>query len=348
MAARRVDVSRATVSRWVAGANLDDLHEVLAVGPGGDWSRGRWELFFQALDTYRRSPDPPTDGDAEGHRVELRAEGAAAVWRAVVEARSVASLLRAPGRAGNRVVGRREGWEERPGFPSWLDRLAPKASPLRQSALPSEWSATRGAIADFGEAVRRAASPTEEGRPSFGALVRCWRELVHRGWLFRRVFLWDPRRFGRDPWVGGEVERGLRGESLDLWLRSHSVPVGDLSARLVSKLDRVLDRWRSEVSRPRLQRLDDELEAPLRYRVSFQGGRCDVAVATRRRVVGRASAELNGSSGDAVSSSAGWLRPRDRAEDPAAETVAFPVSGWGGPLVLEAGEDAVMEIPEPS
>lgn len=342
-AARREDVSPATASRWVANVDLEDLRDTMAVGPTGDWSRARFELFSRAVDTYRRSREPPAGKKTDRPGLELRGEDSAAVWRALAEARSVASVLRAPSRAGNRVVGRREEWEERPGFPSWLDRLAPEASPVRGSALPSEWSATREAIADFGEVARRVASPAEAGRPSFGSLVRCWREPAHRGWLFRRVFLRHTRRAGRDPWVGEEVGWGARGESVDLWLRSQGVPVGDLPVRVVSKLERVLGRWRSDVSVPRLERLDDGLESPLRYRVHLRGGRCCVAVATRRRVVGKASAELDGFSSGAGSPSAGWLRPRSRVEDPDAGTVAFPVPGWEGPLVLEAGEDAVLE-----
>lgn len=346
-AARRVDVSPATASRWVASVDLDALREAMAVGPTGDWSRARWELFSRALDTYRRSPDPPTGGKADRPRLELRGEDSTAVWRVLAEARAVASVLRAPARAGNRVVGRRKEWEERPAFPFWLDRLAPGASRVRESALPSEWSATREAIADFGEVVRRVASPTEAGRPSFETFVRCWEEPVHRGWLFRRVFLRHAGRVGSDPWMSGEVGWGVRGESVDLWLRSHGVPVGVLPVRLVSKLDRVLDRWGSAVSPSRLQRLDDELEAPLRYWVSVKGGRCFVAVATRRRVVGKASAELDGFSDEDDSSWTGWFRPRSRVEHPGAWTVAIPVRG-GGPLVLEVGKDAVTEWLGPS
>lgn len=345
-ATRRVEVSAATASRWVSAVDLGDLRGAMSVGAQGDWSRKRWGLFSRALDTYRRSPDPPGSGEDDGPAPELLGEHSATVWRLIMEARAVASVLRAPSRAGNRVVGTRGEWEERQAFPSWLDRLEPDPPAVRHFAFSSEWKATRDAVEGFGGVVRRAASSRDTARPPFESFARCWEEPVHRGWLFRRVFLRDARRVGKDPWVGGEVRWGARSESIDLWLRSHGVPVGDLPVRFVSKLERVLDRWRSAVSPPRLKRLDDELEAPLRYWVRLKNGRCSVAVATRRRVVGTASAELEPHPRGGGPSRVGWFHPRDRVEDPEKETVTFPVRGWDRPLVLEAEKDAVMEKPE--
>lgn len=275
--AKRYAREAANFSAATASRRLDEfpLEELLA---GGEWSSTRIRFLRDVVELYRqghrgRSSSPEASVPAPPPELEVVAE-AEQFWEALARARAHAAV----------IYGHRFG-EGSPRYPSWIDRLAPEVSSARELCFPSRWQV---ALAELDSLPGRVTSlmAAEDGRRGASSLdVERWAET--RGSRLRNLFL--------DRWRQSEAGRTGRCPAPHDVRRSFAQdppPVSDLDRFVFRTWKEIRRLWR-DTDYVRLAREDLGIDRNLTYWLRHDESEFHVEIATRRRVVGKASFEMD-------------------------------------------------------